>query len=65
MKQINHKFDNMKKSIKDLKKSNKHLQRQNDELTRTVIDRKDQDDNLEITVLIRMNNWRHNLGEVI
>ena len=50
VKQINHKFGTMKKSIKDLKKSNKLLQRQNDDLTKTVSDLKDQVDNLETTV---------------
>ena len=50
VKQINHKFDTMKKSIKDLKKSNKLLQRQNVDLTKTVSDLKDQVDNLETTV---------------
>ena len=47
VKQINHKFDNMKKSIKDLKQSNKILQRQNEGLTETVANLKIQVQNLE------------------
>ena len=50
VKQINHKFDTMKKSIKDLKKSNKLLQRQNDNLTKTVSELKGQVDDMELAI---------------
>ena len=50
VRQINHNFDIMKKSIKDLKQSNKVLQRQNEGLTKTVSDLKVKVDNLEQVV---------------
>ena len=50
VKQINHKFDTMKKLIKDLKKSNKLLQRQNDNLTKTISELKGQVDDMELSI---------------
>ncbi|MEW8548715.1 MAG: hypothetical protein AB2693_34875 [Candidatus Thiodiazotropha sp.] len=48
VKQINHKFDSMKKSVKELKQSNKQLQRQNENLTKVVSELKEQVSQLEI-----------------
>ncbi|MEW8547053.1 MAG: hypothetical protein AB2693_26355 [Candidatus Thiodiazotropha sp.] len=50
VKQINHKFDKMKKSVKDLQKSNSDLKKQNVELKQTVEDLKEQVGDLEKTV---------------
>lgn len=48
VKQINHKFDTMKKSVKELKQSNKQLQRQNENLTKVVSELKEQVNRLEV-----------------
>lgn len=48
VKEINHKFNTMKKSVKELKQSNKQLQCQNEDLTKVVSELKEQVNQLEI-----------------